>query len=190
MAAISEILPDGQGARYTCGGSLIDPHVILTGAHCVNNKDPRSLVVRLGEWDTNTINEPMPHSDHQVLQIIVHPQFGVANLFNDVALLVLKNPAKRSAHINTVCLPPQNTKSEGECFATGWGADSYGHNEFYRVNLKKLGLPIIPLRDCQESLRTTKLGPRFKIDKSFMCAGGEHSVDTCTGDGGGPLGKL
>jgi plasma kallikrein len=140
--------------------------------------------------DTQTTAEILPHSDHEIDQIIIHPDFGQANLYNDIALIVLKNPAQLAVHINTVCLPPQNFKFDGEnCFASGWGTDKFGRNDLYRVNLKKLELPAVPLRDCQESLRTTKLGPRFKIHTNFMCAGGERDVDTCTGDGGSPLGK-
>jgi hypothetical protein len=36
-------------------------------------------------------------------------------------------------------------------------------------------------------MRTTDLGMRFKLDDSFICAGGNSNVDTCKGDGGGPL---
>lgn len=169
-------------------GSLIHPNVVLTAAHCVHGKSADSLEVRLGEWDTQTTQEIFPHSDHQIESIIVHPEFGAANLYNDVALLVLKSPAQLSIHINTICLPPWNMKFNGSsCFASGWGADKFGKEGVYRANLKKLKLPLVPLRDCQDSLRTTKLGPRFRIHTSFICAGGEEDIDTCQGDGGSPL---
>ena len=41
--------------------------------------------------------------------------------------------------------------------------------------------------ECQEALRSTVLGRRFNLDPTALCAGGQAGVDTCKGDGGGPL---
>lgn len=46
---------------------------------------------------------------------------------------------------------------------------------------------MVPHRQCQAILRTTRLGLDFTLDESFVCAGGEKNEDTCYGDGGGPL---
>lgn len=53
--------------------------------------------------------------------------------------------------------------------------------------LKKIELPIVPHAPCQEALRKTRLGKRFVLNESFICAGGESDKDTCGGDGGSPL---
>ena len=36
-------------------------------------------------------------------------------------------------------------------------------------------------------LRTTRLGQKYKLHDSFLCAGGINGKDTCKGDGGSPL---
>jgi hypothetical protein len=40
---------------------------------------------------------------------------------------------------------------------------------------------------CEDKLRQTRLGKKFKLDSSFVCAGGVDGKDTCKGDGGSPL---
>ena len=56
----------------------------------------------------------------------------------------------------------------------------------YQAQLRHASLPIIPNGICEELLRGTRLGPRFRLHPSFVCAGGD-GPDTCQGDGGGPL---
>lgn len=51
-------------------------------------------------------------------------------------------------------------------------------------------LPYVEHYTCQELLRKTRLGKFFKLDDSFICAGGGEGEDACRGDGGGPLACL
>jgi len=53
--------------------------------------------------------------------------------------------------------------------------------------MKRVPLPIVEFNSCQTRLRGTRLGPKFALDRSFICAGGQRGIDTCQGDGGAPL---
>lgn len=48
-------------------------------------------------------------------------------------------------------------------------------------------MSIVERDECSNKYRTTRLGRRFNIHKSHICAGGSEGIDTCRGDGGSPL---
>lgn len=153
-----------------------------------------NLIVRLGEWDSENAYELFPHVDHEVEKIVIHGKFYRGGLHNDVALLFLKKDVEMAETIDTICLPSQDQPIDiTRCFATGWGKNKFGDEEGEKmvknlpVILKKIELPTVQHDNCQASMRRTRLGRRFKLDSSFMCAGGEKGIDTCKGDGGSPL---
>ncbi|GFS70836.1 phenoloxidase-activating enzyme [Nephila pilipes] len=53
--------------------------------------------------------------------------------------------------------------------------------------MKEVALQVVDNYKCEEMLRKTRLGRFFQLHEGFMCAGGEFGVDSCKGDGGGPL---
>ncbi|XP_017837498.1 phenoloxidase-activating factor 2 [Drosophila busckii] len=179
---------ESQLNLYECGGALIAPDVILTAAHCVHNKDAKFLIVRAGEWDTQTKDEIIPHEDRYVKEIVYHEQYNKGTLYNDVALLFLETPFTLQENIQPVCLPNVGEIFDYDrCYATGWGKNKFGKDGEYQVILKKIDLPVVPNAKCQTDLRQTRLGKHFNLNESFMCAGGEKDKDTCKGDGGSPL---
>jgi secreted trypsin-like serine protease len=161
---------------------------VLTAAHCVNNKLATELKIRAGEWDTQTKRELYAHQDRDVSSFVMHEQFSKGSLANDIALVFLGQPVELTPSVATACLPPQNYNFENlRCTASGWGKDIFGKEGKYQVILKKIELPIVPNPQCQAAFRTTRLGVRFNLHESFICAGGEKGKDTCRGDGGSPL---
>ena len=175
---------------FQCGASLISPGVVLTAAHCVQKfrSDPGQLVVRCGEWDTQTTTEPFPHQDRVVASLAVHPEFNGRSLANDFAVLFVAADFRLDYNVDTVCLPEPGENFDGRsCFATGWGKDKFGAAGEFQVVLKELEIPVVERGLCQEKFRATRLGPRFRLDPSFICAGGQPGQDSCEGDGGGPL---
>ena len=80
------------------------------------------ILIRLGEHDTESIDEPHPHVDRKVKNIIIHPKYdrNLHKVFTegyDLALIELDNPVDYSLNIIPICLPTDDNKLVGE---TGW----------------------------------------------------------------------
>eukprot|EP00094_Tigriopus_californicus_P009281 TCALIF_08948-PA protein Name:"Similar to Sb Serine proteinase stubble (Drosophila melanogaster)" AED:0.32 eAED:0.35 QI:0/0.25/0.4/1/0.5/0.8/5/32/472 len=151
--------------------------------------DASEIRVRCGEWDTQQTIEPLPHEDRDVRYSSIHPAFNNASLHNDFALLHLEKPFELAPHIDVMCLPTEGRSgyTKAGCIATGWGKDQFGIQGKYQVVPKQIILDLVSNGDCEDTLRSTRLGQSFILDKSFICAGGQEGQDTCKGDGGGPL---
>ncbi|XP_015369411.1 PREDICTED: serine protease 44-like [Diuraphis noxia] len=187
-----------------CGGSLIEKDVILTAAHCVIKEDILTLVVRAGEWDLKTEKEILHHQDRRVSKIVTHPDYSANGIYNDVALIFTVDSFSLQENIQPICLPATNDIFiNDKCYSSGWGKTVFYNNYTivkktesgktretgqYEVSiLKKVDLPIVPRTLCMDALRATRLGPKFVLHDSFICAGGQEGKDTCKGDGGSPL---
>ncbi|XP_039761985.1 uncharacterized protein LOC120635126 [Pararge aegeria] len=192
VVAVLKIVPDNEPDGelmylYAGGGSLIHREVVLTAAHIVTGN--HATVIRAGEWDTQTTEEPLPHQEREVKKIVTHKKFNADNLHYDIALLFLSEPFDLAPNVGLVCLPPprQRATAGTSCIVAGWGKDKFGKEGYIRALLRKVEVPVVEHTECQDALRQTRLGYYFRLDSSFMCAGGDPGEDACEGDGGAPL---
>lgn len=83
--------------------------------------------MRVGEWDTQSINESLPHQDRAVEAIIIHESYRPKSLENDFALLMLRHPVKIEDNVDIICLPEaRHDFNVTGCAASGWGKNNFG----------------------------------------------------------------
>lgn len=146
--------------------------------------------MRLGEWDVHREDEFYPYIEKNIVEIAIHPHFSPRNLANDVAVLKLDSEIdfNQHPHISPICMAdPFEVFTGHRCYVAGWGKNSFGQQGEYQSVLMKVDLPVLDTRICENLLKRTKLGWQFRLDRSMICAGGEHGKDACEGDGGSGL---
>ncbi|CAG9810820.1 unnamed protein product [Chironomus riparius] len=185
-----ELLKINQKTRvfeYKCGAVLVNPTTALTANHCLKSKVPSNFQIKAGEWDRSSALEYLPHQDRSVSKIIAHPQYYAGGLYNDIAILKWNSPLKLELNVQPLCLPEENEiiPTGTRCIVTAWGKTA--QNSPTTDRLKFVRVPIVDHSKCQKQFRDFRLGPRFRLHESFVCAGGEEGLDACNNDGGSPL---
>ncbi|KAI5740832.1 hypothetical protein M8J76_007694 [Diaphorina citri] len=173
---------------FKCGASLISPNIALTAAHCVQYDVTYSVAA--GEWFINGIVEEELEEEQRrdVLDVRIHPNYSTETLENNIALLKLSSNIDFDDYIHPICLADWNVTYDSEnCVITGWGRDS-ADDKSYNQYLRQVGLNLLPRDKCQNILRQSSLGQYYEIMHGYICAwNGSSEINSCKGDGGGPL---
>jgi len=185
--------PTGE-AYFMCAATLITPTVLVSAAHCFNEKwEDSSWYVRLGD---NYIAKKDPSEQtFQVDLILRHQQFLPLSRpggdgRNDIALLRIRPRKGRvvefSSYVAPACLPKKSNRvgstfRGSHCEIAGWGMQEYNNTSSYPTSIRAAKIKV-------GTVRTNKCNSLYGRDvhkTGKFCAGGK--VDACQEDSGGPL---
>jgi len=161
-----------------CSGVLIQLDWVLTTAVCCERgKSLDPLVVTVGSLHLYSLD---PNQEKiRVEKIKIHEDFNGWSLENDICLLKLTRPARRSSNVDTITLAKSSVSPRTTCYVTGWGVVNIDDPHHYAQVLQKAKVPVISDDECR------KINGDMVAD-SMICAG-TNEKDACTGDSGGGL---
>ncbi|XP_078324929.1 chymotrypsin-like elastase family member 1 [Crassostrea virginica] len=176
------ILASGE---LVCGGTLIEPDMVLTAAHCMLGRSKESYQVVLGDYDRTQTDGGEQFID--IAAVEIHPDFRGNFLSGyDVALLRLVRNVSESAGVGTIELAdPGHAPSKlgrGRCIITGWGVKDLGaRNEELARKLQEADIEILSNKKCNSRRYWDGL-----VKPSNLCAMNRGTA-ACQGDSGSPL---
>ncbi|OBV11243.1 trypsin-like serine protease [Erythrobacter dokdonensis] len=179
------------GARVACGGAMVATGWILTAAHCIVDKNKKSLLgpghrIRLGVYN--------PQADegvsYPILRAIPHPRYHEPSRAFDIALVRIdprsgvKGEATnsiRAIRLDPVSLDKRTITNGLPVYTYGWGLTALeGETSTYLKGAK------LRLEDPAACTRRTKFrGPL--LEGAVLCASAPDNSQACYGDSGGPL---
>lgn len=173
-----------NNGRQFCGGSLIDDRHVLSAAHCVAHMtswDVARLTARLGDYNIRTPTETQ-HIERKIKRVVRHRGFDMRTLYNDISILTIDQPATFTKNIHPICLPGGSRAYAGlVATVIGWG--SLRESGPQPSVLQEVSIPIWTNSECRLKYGAAAPGG---IVEHMICAG-KASMDSCSGDSGGPL---
>ncbi len=189
MAAL--IRKDRTGSdydRFSCGGSLVAPTVVLTAAHCVVRAGnvvaaPSDIEVMLGKRRLSAAGGERIG----LTGIAVHPGYSADAKPYDVALLYLERPS--AAAPATLLDPGVGLPRGTSATVMGWGR--LGKDQARPDELRAVDLAVWSDADCAGAGATDaqRAQHRALYDPQVMLCAGDFASGklSCYGDSGGPL---
>ncbi|CAH0629123.1 unnamed protein product [Chrysodeixis includens] len=160
---------------YFCGGFVVSENYILTAAHCAQNVDPSTVVLRAGSsWRKNGTIIP-------IAEVIPHPQYDSPRFDKDVAVMRTAEPIEFTETIQPIALPKKGSsmKDNSIVMVSGWGRTEQGASSIPE-RLMDVEIPVVPYWQCY-AVYFTVLTRNMWCGGNFVLGG----KGTCQGDSGG-----
>ncbi|XP_049865486.1 trypsin-3-like [Pectinophora gossypiella] len=160
---------------YFCGGFIVSENYILTAAHCAQDVDPSTVVLRAGStWRRNGTIIP-------IAEVIPHPNYNQPAFDKDVAVMKTVDPIKFTETIQPIPLPKKNRLMRGgtDIVVSGWGRTKQGASSIPE-RLMDVRIPVVYYTECL-IVYATVLTPNMWCGGNFFLGG----QGTCQGDSGG-----
>ncbi|CAD7012578.1 trypsin alpha-3 [Ceratitis capitata] len=167
--------------EHRCSGTIYTENIILTTARCVVGLKRQQLLIVAG----SSYRAQSDGSVYGVNSIVIHPDFDIWFIDNDMALIYLANAltTQQPKVIQPIKLAAAVPAVNSTATVAGWGAAA--EYAAYETQLLEANVRIIAEAQCKKAYGAGR------ISAAMLCASGTNAnggiIDACQGDAGSAL---